>query len=113
MTFFLDIAVTQDPTRKLAYPDYRNPKWQTEPIIYGENEGGLTWEYSDRMISYNRPKHEESETQASEAGAVEGTAQYIEQYLRAYYDAPTIQLICVLGSTLPNGQPYYVYGFRK
>ena len=108
------IIPTLDPDQRLQYPSYQQEIWKKPQVIYGHQEDGLTWEYSDRIWQWDRTKAEAASEKAKDSGASPKTARYAEAFLRAYFDNPNLKLMCVMGGcNLSNGYEYYVYGFKN
>lgn len=88
------------------------PMFEKEQVVFGKEEEGLSWEYSDRLWEWDRDKAKASWEVANSAGHAPRSANAIEAYLTAYFDKP-VSLVCVIsGVNRGNGYPYSVYGFK-
>ena len=99
----------------LSYSHYSDPAFDGHgATIFGDEKAqGLQWEYDDRLMQYDREKHEA----AWEAAVIEcgkrRTAHRIECYLKHYFDDPGLQIVAIKSGTGQfNGYAWYAYGFR-
>jgi hypothetical protein len=105
--------VNKSWNKKLPYPHYSDRSWDTAQVMFGKEEKGLTWEYSDRLWQWDHKKSQESYSMAGETHGLH-TPAYYQEYLRLFYDDAKLQLKCIKGGTnSSSGFAYYVFGFKR
>jgi|GEM_PF-6407855 len=101
------------PLPSFSYSDQRLNAGEAY-IIFGREEEDLNSVYSDRLWEWDYVKAKAANASVQAAGVKINTPRYCQEFLRAYYDAPDLELVCIKGgynaATLYN---FYVYGYRK
>ena len=92
-------------------PHYTNPRFKTARTVWGAEEEGLSYDYSDRLWEWDYDKAKAA-SQSASATAKRGTAQWFQDYLSAYYGEPVELCYIMAGFNLGNGYPYQVFGYR-
>ena len=93
-----------------THPHYTDSRFRTEQTIFGQEEKGLQYEYSDRIADQDREAKKNSEVFA-DSKAVKCTAAWYEAYLSAHFDKPADIRHIIAGVNRSNGYPYRIYGF--
>ena len=92
------------------YTDHRFKKPQT---VFGQEEDGIGYDYSDQLWEWDYNKAEESAKIANESGALPRTCLWYEVYLSAYFGR-SIEIVHIIsGVNVGNGYPYCVFGYRN
>lgn len=93
------------------YIHYSNSYWNEARTVWGAEEKGLSYDYSDRLQEWDYKKAEAARKAADEK--VKGfTPEWIQLYLSLYY-GKDVELRHVMGGVnVSNGYNYYVYGYR-
>ncbi len=69
--------------------------------------------YSDRIWQWDRTKAEQANEVAKNSGANPRSPRYYQEFLRAFYDKPNLELVCVQGGyNAATLYDFYVYGYR-
>ena len=74
-------------------------------------EGCVEWEYSDRMWERDYKKTKAAYATARQAGNPEGSADFYQAYLSAYYTTPIHLFGVRAGVNVASGHPYHIFGF--
>ena len=90
---------------------YSDSYWNVARTIWGAEEKGINYEYSDRLEQWDYAKAENARKQAWEKHKKFNPA-YIQEYLTLYYDKPVLLCHVMGGVNIGNGYNYYVYGFK-
>ncbi len=103
----LDSYINPDP----HYSDPNFSRGQTEDV-FGTQESGLDYVYSDRMYEWDYDKAKKAAQKASEKVNNWKTPRWHQEFLSTYYDK-TIQLRhMIVGVNVSNGYSYRAYGFK-
>ena len=81
-----------------------------EKVVFGKEEEGLAWLYSDRASQEGDTKKAAS---VANEKAPKDTALWYEEYLSALFGKPVTLHCIVSGCNSGNGWDYRVYGYRK
>lgn len=93
-------------------PHYTNSYFKTARVVWGREEKGLSWDYSDRIWEWDYEKAEQSAKLASEKHPTR-TAAWVEVYLSAFF-GKDIEVVCIMaGFNVSNGYPYQVFGYKE
>jgi len=103
-TFNMDEILHDDP----HYSDYRFKKDQT---IFGVEEDGLEYDYSDRFWQWNWSKVEESSKYAT-TKFNRRTANWYQEYLSFFFDKPVELKHIIAGVNVSTGYSYLIFGYR-
>ena len=82
------------------------------PPLFGAQEEGLHYDYSDRLFQWNPEKSEVASNEANNSGRVKGSAEWYEKYLSVYCEEPVELKHVLAGVNLSDGYPYIVFGYR-
>lgn len=93
------------------YPHYTDKRFKEPQTVWGAEEEGLTYEYSDRIRQWDYDKAKAASESAS-AKAQKDTAKWFTFYLSHYYDKPVVLRHIMAGFNVGNGYPYQIFGFR-
>lgn len=100
------------PLMCINYTDNRF-KPGAEYVIFGVKREKLEWIYSDRIWEWDRTRAEKANEVAQASGARIGSPRYYQEFLRAFYDKPNLELVCIMGGyNAYTMYAFYVYGFR-
>lgn len=94
-----------------THPHYTNERLRKEQTIFGQDEDGLNYEYSDRVADWDREAKKDSSAEADKV-AKKCTAAWYEAYLSAHFEKPVDIRHIIAGVNRGNGYPYRVYGFK-
>lgn len=113
MSYYRYFYHTNDPDAVLSYSHYSDPAFDGPgACIYGKDEGGLHWDYADRLWQWDYEKARRSSDAMQEKYGDRRCARRIEEFLSLYYDRP-VELRCIISGTRPfDGYPWYAYGYR-
>ena len=103
----------RDITLKLS-PHYLHdmPTFRSDQVVFGKEEDGLNWEYSDRLWGWDWDKAKAAWQKSIDECHTKGSADQVESFLSLYFGKP-VDLVCVIsGVNRGNGYPYNVYGFK-
>lgn len=93
------------------YPHYTNEHYRHARVIWGKNEQGLKWDYSDRLYEWNPTKYDKA-VEIANKKAKSRTAQWVEIFLSEYYHL-SCKIICIqAGFNWSNGFPYQIFGYK-
>ena len=94
-------------------PHYTEPEFKTPQTVFGAEQGGLEYVYSDRLWQWSPQKDEIASKAANESGHRQRTCNWYEVYLSSYY-GKTIEILHIMaGVNVSNGYSYIVFGFRE
>lgn len=93
-------------------PHYTDQRFKTAQTVYGAEERGLHYDYSDRLWEWNYDKAEAANKVAQEQGHPIRSCAYYEAYLTAYFGKPTEIKHILAGWNVATGYPYAVFGYR-
>lgn len=117
----MDAELILDPHSDLADDYWRQflPQFSSMQVVFerfeSENEkrpSQLTWEYSDRIVQFDKEKHRSAWAAAKASGAKPKTALFLEQYLTEYYAYP-VRLWEVKCKENMYGEPIRAYGYEE
>lgn len=100
-------------------PHYSNPIFNESRTVFVEKEwerkietgeSGLHYDYSDRLLSFYGEECDKGWDLAQKSGHPEGSANYIQVYLRHVYKKEVTLRHVLVGVNVSNGYPYRVYG---
>jgi hypothetical protein len=93
------------------YSDHRYQGGQTQ-TIFGKEEKGIGYDYSDRLWQWDYDKAEQATKTANETGAKPHTARWYQEYLSAYFGRAIQLKHIIAGVNVSNGYPYLVFGYK-
>lgn len=75
---------------------------------------GVEYCYRDRLFRQDNSKSNHAEKAAIKALGSRGTPRYHEEYLKAYFDDPELELVHILAGVkiADDGFPFWVYGYK-
>lgn len=104
---------TFDKNRPLhTSPHYTDDRFKKEQTVFGEEQSGLAYDYSDRLWQWDSDKAKEALEVAKNSGEVKSSAAYYEVYLSHYFGKPVEIGHIIAGVGRSNGYPYCVFGYR-
>jgi hypothetical protein len=109
------LPVSHNMDAPLPYTCYSNQRLKPGEayVIFGCEKEGLNWVYSDRIWEWDRIKAEKANEAAKASEAKLNTPRYYQEFLRAFYDKPSLELICIMGGyNAATLYTFYCYGFR-
>lgn len=107
------VSQSDKHTPLFTHPSWRDSSFNQPRTVYGREEKGLTYEYSDRLWEWAWEKSEAAYTAAKDAGHTLNSAAYFEAYLGAYYGYEVELRHVMAGVNLATGAPYLVFGFNR
>lgn len=91
---------------------YSDPYWNKEKTIFGKTRKGLFYNYDDRLVQWDRKKHDEAVKAAEASGAKHSTVTWWEEYLTNYHGwAVTVEHVQA-GTNRSSGFAYYIFGYN-
>jgi len=100
------------PLMVVNYSDRRFTPGNSQ-VIFGREERDLNWVYSDHVWEWDRTKAEQANEVAKKSGANPRSPRYYQEFLRAFYSKPNLELVCVQGGyNAATLYAFYVYGYR-
>lgn len=111
---------TTDPDKELeTAPSYTDHRFNKEQDVFGAKEENLSYDYSDRLVDFDRKEDGEAGGKvrtateaANQSGANPKTQRWYENYLSAYFGEPVELRHIVVGVNKSNGWYYQVFGYR-
>ena len=95
----------------LPYIHYTDPYWNEARTIWGNEEKGLVYEYSDRLQGWDYNKDKIAREKTSKK-IKDYTPEWIQLYLSLYH-GKKVELRHVMGGVnVSTGYTYYVFGYR-
>lgn len=99
--------------RQDLFPHYTDARFKTEQTIFGKQEEGLCYDYSDRLHQwYGREKMNQAEAVAMQAGHAKYSANWFSEWVSAAHGYP-VQVRHIVSGVGGNGYSYFVLGHRK
>jgi hypothetical protein len=95
-----------------THPHYTDDRFKKEQTVFGKEEDGIGYDYSDRLREWDYSKAEASVKAANESGATPRTCKWYEAYLSAYFGKPIEIKHIIAGVNRSNGYPYCVFGYK-
>ena len=93
-------------------PHYTDNRFKKEQTVFGREEKGLGYDYSDRIWQWDYKKAEQSVDAANGSGATPRTCRWYEAYLSFYFDRPIEIRHIIAGVNRSSGYPYAVFGYK-
>jgi hypothetical protein len=93
-------------------PHYTDDHYKHPQTIFGKEEKGLEYAYSDRLYQWDHIKEAEARNVANSSKAKRDTARWFQIYLTAYFGKPVILKHILAGVNWGNGYPYQVFGYK-
>lgn len=92
-------------------PHYTNQRFAKPQTVWGAEEKGISYDYSDRLWQwdYNKAK---SAVEAANNAATRNTAKWCQTFLSHYHGKPVQLRHIMAGFNLGNGYPYQIFGYR-
>ena len=91
---------------------YTNWMYPQERTIFGEKEGDLFYNYSDRLPEWDSKKTDRAEEYAALV-ATPKTAKYFEAMLSYFHDGAIVSLRHIVAGANPaTGYPYLIFGYK-
>lgn len=106
------VPVTNSKNATLPHPHYTDDRFRTEQTVFGKEEQGLHYDYSDRIWQWDCDKAKEASAAASEAGLKRNTCAWYEKYLSEFHGQPVEIKHIMACFHLASGHPLYVFGYR-
>lgn len=107
------VPVTFNKNTPLMMPHYTDERFKQGALtLFGREEKGLHYNYSDRLWQWDYDKAEQSGKVATASGAPHNSAAWYEAYLSAYFDTPVEVRHILGGVNASNGYAYFVFGYR-
>lgn len=95
-------------------PHYSDPEFsrgQTK-VVFGEQEKGITYDYSDRLWGWDSNKAQSASEYASKKAGRPNTARWHQVFLSQYFDR-SVELRCIIvGVNVSSGYSYRCYGYK-
>ena len=111
----LAIYCEQERTERIQKAGWRNPLFARGAtyLVFGTDtyDGYAEWEYSDRMWERDYSKTNAAYATARQAGHPEGSADFYQAFLSAYYTTPIHLFGVRAGVNVASGHPYHIFGF--
>jgi hypothetical protein len=109
------VWASQDINAPLMVVNYNDKRFKPgiDRILFGREEEGLDWNYNDRLWEWDYKKAQQSNLSARNSGVGFRTPLYYQEFLRAYFDQPNLELVCIKGGY--NAQTlseFHLYGYR-
>lgn len=92
-------------------PHYTDRRFNEAQTVFGAEQDGLHYDYSDRLFQWNPQKADDAVNTANGSGTVKRSADWYEQYLSAYCDKPVELKHVLAGCNVATGYPYIVFGY--
>lgn len=93
-------------------PHYTDERFRHAQTVFGRQEDGLHYDYSDRLYEWNYKKAKRASEDASKTKARPGSANWHEAWLSSYHGKPVALKHVMAGWNWSNGYPYAVFGYR-
>ena len=93
------------------HPSYDH-RFKDPQTIWGAEEDGLRYDYSDRLQQYDYDKERAAAKKATEEGHEPRTAAWVEVYLSEIYGEPVKIRHIASGFNVSNGYSYQIFGTR-
>ncbi len=104
---------TSDRDKQLKLnPHYTEKLFNKPQTVFGKEEKGLEYVYSDRLWQWDYAKAQSAGEIANTSGTTRHSANWVQKYLEAYYDRPVYVGHILSGVNVSNGYPYWVVGFK-
>ncbi len=95
---------------KLPDPHYTNDYFKTARTVFGKEQKGLEYSYSDRLPQWDNESYQRGREKALESEHTTNSPAWYEVLLKEFF-TEDIKLVHVLaGFNLSSGYPYYVFG---
>lgn len=99
------------PIHRPHYSDERFSRGK-EHTLYGAEQKGLSYDYSDRLWQWDYTKAKNASKAATEAGLTAGSPHWYEHYLSTYFGKP-VKLVHIIGGVnVSNGYEYFAFGYK-
>lgn len=92
-------------------PHYSDDRFDEERAVFGQEEKGLFYNYSDRLWQADWEKSKEAAEAANASGATRDSATWLETWLSHWHGKKVDLKHVVSGVNKSNGHPYNVYGY--
>jgi hypothetical protein len=92
-------------------PHYSDSRFNKPQTIFGKEEKGLGYDYSDRIWQWNYDKADQA-TKHANTKQTPHTANWYQEYLSFYFDKPVILKHILAGVNVSSGYPYLVFGYK-
>jgi hypothetical protein len=93
-------------------PHYTDKRFDKPQTVFGKEEDGLHYDYSDRLWQWDYDKAKLAAAKAENSGAVNKSAAWYEAYLSAYFEKPVELKHVLAGVNLSNGYTYAIFGYK-
>jgi hypothetical protein len=93
-------------------PHYSDNRFKNDQTIFGKEEKGLGYDYSDRICQWNYAKAEAASKKATEDGFTRRTARWYQAYLSNFFDRKIVLKHIIAGVNRSNGYPYLIFGYK-
>jgi hypothetical protein len=106
------VSTTFDMNKQLTdNPHYSDNRFDKEQTIFGKEEKGLGYDYSDRIWQWNYDKAEQATEHAS-TKYTPHTANWYQEYLSFFFDKKITLKHVVAGVNKSSGYPYLIFGYK-
>lgn len=109
---YVPVASKTGPLHRPHYSDRRFASGQTH-TLYGCEEEGLHYVYSDRIWQWDYEKAERASDYAKSVHGHVQTPLWYETYLSAYLGIPVDLVHIIGGVNMSSGYEYYAFGYRE
>lgn len=92
-------------------PHYTDQRFKSPQTVWGDEEAGISYDYSDRLWEWDYNKAKAAVEVANNAAA-RNTAQWCQTFLSHYHGKPVQLRHIMAGFNLGNGYPYQIFGYR-
>jgi hypothetical protein len=93
-------------------PHYSNDRFKKPQTIFGEEEKGLWYDYSDRLISWYWDNQGVARDKANESGHARNSVNWLEVWMEGLCGKKVTIHHVVSGVNHSNGYPYFVLGYK-
>lgn len=93
-------------------PHYSDNRFNEPQTVFGKEEKGIGYDYSDRLWQWDYEKSEQAVETAEKSGFPRHSCNWYEAYLSAYFGKKVEIKHILAGVNVSNGYPYAVFGYR-
>jgi|JI10StandDraft_1071094.scaffolds.fasta_scaffold59778_2 hypothetical protein len=92
-------------------PHYTNERFKKPQTVWGAEEKGINYDYSDRLWQWNYDNAKAAAELANQ-NATRNTAKWCTIFLEHYFGKPVQLRHIMAGFNISNGYPYQIFGYR-
>ena len=106
-------VIHRDLDYRLPDPHYSDSQWDHEKTVWGQEEPGIHYTYSDRLYEWDTALyHRCQEKTTTDLGSNVHTPRWM-QYFLCLYEGKTVELRHITACcNRANGFPVFCYGYR-